>query len=218
MVDFRVIVKSGRPQLISHLLIAWLLCMPAAVCFAQDKVEISFDDGLVSVQSDNADLKQVLQRLSTESGFRLWISDNLQQQQVSVRIEKQTMEEALRQLLVDNSYALVYDNNDVVTALHVLPPGTTQPANVMLTPETDDARQQVMQDALESSLLPDNVKSALLNQFAVSDEAVKNPVTVQRSQVLEALIENLKNLGAANPETMDQLRLKLELENTLKTE
>lgn len=219
MVDARTI-KHFRPlRLLSNGLIACLLCMQVAVCFAQDNVEIRLEDGLVWLESDNADLKHVLQLLSVESGFRLWVSANLQAQQVSVHIEKKSIEEVLRQLLAGNSYALVHDDNAVVTALHVLPPGKVQSTNVILTPEIGDGSQQALEEALESSLLPDNAKASLLDQFGGSNnDALKQSVRMQRSQAIEELIKQLTQIGSADPETIQQLQEKLMLENALPTQ
>lgn len=189
--------------------------MQIAICSAQGKFEISITNDLVSLDADKADLKLVLQQLSAQSGIKLWIAKSLQPQQVSLHFEKQTMEEALRRLLEDDSYALVYDDNAVVTALYVLPPGEAAlPATVKLMPQNDDNRQQLFRDALESSLVPDNIKSALMNQFGENSEALEQSVPLQRSNALETLIQTVQQFGSANSETIRLLREKLELDNT----
>jgi hypothetical protein len=198
--------KNFRPrQLILNGLIACVLCMQTAVGFAQNKLDIRLEDGFVWITSDNADLQQVLQQLASESGFKLWISGKLDPQQISVHIEKKSMTEAIRLLLGDVAHALVRDDNTVVTGLYVLPPGEAQAENELPAPGADEIRQQALQEALGTSLLPDLTRQTLLNQLGTVAVPSKQPVMLEQTQSLQAIIEKLSHIGSANPEELPQL-------------
>jgi hypothetical protein len=183
---------------------------------AQDKITIEWQDGLLQLRTDAVDLGQVLQALADQGGFKLWLSDNLPTQQVSVQLEMQSLEQILRRLLVDNSYALVYDDKAGVSALYVLPPGKQQLSRLSLTPEIDNEQQQVqqqiVQDALGSSLLPDNIKAAILDQFGTQNTELQQSVMAQRPRAIQELIDALEQMGSPSEATMQQLYERLALE------
>jgi len=216
MINTRLKINIGITRLMATCIFGCMLLVQSNSSIAQDSFKISLSGDLVSVAAKNADLRQILQQLSIQSGFKLSISDSLQVQPVSVHFEKLSMQQALRRLLVNGSYAAVYDDNAVVTALYVLPPSEMQ-TNVDLMPNSGDIRQQAMRDALESNLIPDNIKSALLDQFGTENNKIlQQSVTLQRSQAIDRVIELLEQMGSENPETMQQFRKILEPGNTSK--
>ncbi len=179
----------------------------------QSDIDIRLTKNLVSVNIVNAGMRNVLEKLSTLSGIKLWISDDVQPEQITAHFESQPMEEALRQLLSSCSYALICDDNASVTSLSVLPPGEAAPTNVKLIPGDNNIVSQVLIAALESNSVPDSVKAALLNQ---SSAELQQTIMAQRTQAIYKLFEHIKEVGSADPMTAHQLLEKLELQKILK--
>ncbi len=206
------------PRIIPALIYGCIVWIQAIPCSAQDGFELGLSNDQVSLNAENAELNLVLQELSAQAGFKLWLSDNLPSRQVNLQTQGQSIEATLRQLLAESSYALVYDDNSMVSALYVVPPGESQPINLELEPGVNDIQQSVLQNALESKSLPDNVKAALLNQFNVNRKTKLESLALQPTESMQRVIELLEQIGSASPTTMEQLRNKLELKNTQQPE
>jgi type II secretory pathway component GspD/PulD (secretin) len=205
-------------RLAPGLIFGSILWIQVAACFAQNSFDLNFSKDLISLNAENAELRLVLQELSTQIGFKLWISDDLEARQVSLQIEKLSIGETLRRLLADNSHALVYDDNATVIALYVLPPGEAQSESVELGSGIDDTRLQLLQNALISSSVRDDIKAAMLNQFNGIQDTDIQPLVVRPAQTTYRIIEVLEKIGSANPETLEQLRNNLELNEILQPE
>ena len=76
------------------------------------------------------------------------------------------------------------------------------------------AASQVLRNALQSNSIPDSVKAALLDQNRANSTDLQQNVTAQRTQAIHKLLEQLEAVGAADPETIHQLRTKYALQNT----
>ncbi len=191
--------------------IIWML---ATAGLAQDAFDLKLSNDRVSLEADDAELTLVLQELSSKIGFKLWISDLLQARKVSLEIEELSIEDTLRRLLKDDSYALVLDDNAMVSALYVLPPGKAQSSNLELLPSTDDIRQRVLYDLLNTDSIAENIKATMLNQISSNNNTNVQPEAMEPAQAINRVIEVLERIGSANPETFKQLRDKLELEKS----
>lgn len=199
-------------------LFACAALMQTSIGHAQDQLQIETNNGRLRIDTEAADLQEILQQLAAEGDFKLWISGGFPHQSVKVHIEDATLEDSLRQLLVGNNYALVFDDNAEVSALYLLSPGEHRPVNVELAGATVNFREQVLQNALASQHLPDNVKAAMMSQFSTDRSALQQSAIQLRPQVIEKLIENLEQFGSASPETINRLRQSLERENGLAIE
>ena len=193
-------------------IIACMLAVHAPTIIAQDEFQIEFKDGLVWLDADGADLHRLLRQFSIEIGFKLWMSAALEQQSVRLHSKGKTTEETLRKLLTTNSYALVHDDNGVISELYVLPPGKTQSTPLSLSSTNVEDKTQLLREALQSKLLPDDIKAAMLDQFGANKQALQQPVTFQRVQALQQVIENLQKFGSPSDATIQQLQLRLESE------
>ena len=215
-VMLRIVLQGTRSIVATAFVCA--LALHASVVIAQDEFEIEVKGDLIWLSADRADLRQLLQQLAIERDFKLWISGNLPQQSVSLNSEGKSTEATLRRLLSDNSYALVYGDDAAISALYVLPAGESHATNLPLSPSNGENRQQVLLNALQSGQVPDDIKAAMLDQFGANPEILQQSVISQRAVAVERLMEQLEQMGTPSPETMQQLRSKLELEIDPKTE
>ncbi|MCP4765321.1 MAG: hypothetical protein GY875_03545 [Gammaproteobacteria bacterium] len=199
-------------------LLACAAGMQASVSYAQDQIQIETSNDRLWINTEAADLQELLQQLAVQSGFKLWVSGDFPRQSVSVHIEGETVEDTLRQLLADNSYALVFDDDAEVSALYLLPVGEHQSVNLELDAQSVDLSEQVLHDALASGQLSEDIKAAMLSQFGTDRTALQESAVQQWPQVMEKLIESLEQFGSASPETMNRLRQTLEREKSLAAE
>jgi hypothetical protein len=197
-------------------LVVSLLWLPAAGALAQDEFNIRLENGSVWLDADNADLRQVLQQLADESGFKLWIADKLEARQVSVHIENKSVTQTLRLLLGDIAHALVRDDDANVTGLYVLPGGEAQASNELPSPGSNDTRIEAIRDALQSSPLSGLTQETLANQLGTINPPATQyegqPPALEQSEALQALTEKLKQIGAANPDELPELLKQLEVD------
>jgi len=171
---------------------------------------LRISEQMVSLQIDQTDIRQVLEEFANQGEIKLWISDNFPGQQVSARFKNQTIETALRRLLRDINYALVFEGNGVtITGIYILPPSNTPSVAVDINPVQYDADQSLRQ-ALESTEIPDNIKSGLLYQAKTNNEARTSRIELQGIGALSRLIKKIELNGTANPETIHSLRASLE--------
>jgi nucleotide-binding universal stress UspA family protein len=199
---------SRRPRSLA-LLLAGALSLQLTSAAAQDDARIIFADQLVSIHSDQAGLRPLLEELASQGGFKLWIADSVLSSAVSISVDKQPIEEALGRLLADNSFALVYDDAENLSALYVLPPGDSRPGGRVIMPDSVNQQQQAMQDALALDALPDNIKAAILFQMGDHGAEQQTVVASQRARAVETLVERLVQMGNPSPETIRQLKAKI---------
>jgi len=205
---------------------AWRLLLPMAVAmvglatpgFAVERLDIETRGSQVRLSADAVDMRELLQQLAKQGNFKLWLSAALPAQPVSADIAMMPMEEALRELLVDNSFALVYGANGAVSALYVLPRGKSQSINATPDAESPDIREQMLHDALASPAVPDRIKASMLNQFHNDNDSFRQTLTAERPAAIEKLIEHLQQVGSASPETMQRLQQVLARERGLQIE
>lgn len=183
------------------------LMVPATAAGGIEFLRIS--EQMVSLQIDQTDIRQVLEEFAVQGEIKLWISDNFPGQQVSARFKNQTIEAALRRLLRDINYALVFAGNGVtITGIYILPPGNAPSVAVDINPGQYGADQSLRQ-ALESTVIPDNIKSGLLYQAKTNNEARTRRIESQGIGALSRLIEKIEQNGTANPEIIHILRASL---------
>lgn len=183
---------------------------------AEEHSTLEIHDGRVTLKAESVDLQRLLQQLAAQGGFKLWLSADLPAQALDVDIDDLSMQETLRDLLVDNSFALVNDAAGSVSALYVLPVGEdAEPMNRVLGSEPAELREQMLRNALASNSLPDNIKAAMLAQFHNNGESVLQSTAAQRPAAIEKLIETLQQLGNPNSATMRQLEQSLAREISL---
>ncbi len=209
LIKFRAAFRPELRKLISMGLFGCLLFSSMSV-MAQEEFEIRLEEGFVWLESDQADLVQLLRNLSIAGGFRLWISDEFEAQPVTLTVSKQSMTETLRRLLEGHAHALVHSDNATVTGLYVMHSGQSQGEGELPSPGDDTLRRQALQETLKNSLLPETFQVEILNQLTgsappVSESPGPQPVLIQQSPELEQIIEQLKQLGSSIPGENPQL-------------
>lgn len=108
------------------LLVSQMLLLPAIdFVFAQStnqKLWIEYDDNLISVSANEADLKKVLLKIAEKANINVWFPASLEKK-VTFREDEITLRKALRRLLNGLNFAITYSgtskNNSTVTGVYV---------------------------------------------------------------------------------------------------
>ncbi len=197
----------------------------AGSCFAQDTLSGETEQAMLAANSNfslklsgdfisgcvnNVPMRHVFHELSSLTKIKVMLSDKIKPTKITACFESVSLENALRSLLVDSSYVLVYDgkgDNARITGVYVLPPGMSRvPAGAAAG---NGEQSRVLTNALKSTSIPANIKAALLHQTA--PEQLKNNVRL-RSQAIYKLLEHLEAAGDAKSETIHRLRTDYELQ------
>jgi len=186
--------------------------------FAAQRLDIETRGGQARLSVDAVDLRELLQQLAAQGNFKLWLSAAVPAQPVSADIALAPLDQVLRQVLADNSFALVYGADGQVSALYVLPRGEHQPVRQIIDDEPADLREQILQDALSSNLLSDQMKAAMLKEYHDDAESMQRVLTAQRPAAILQLIESLRRMGAPSSATLQQLEQTLARERELQPE
>lgn len=192
-------MKHRSTTLFSACLLACLLVPGATSVSAANKYALSLSEGLVSLDADGAGLKPLLQDLSQQSGFKLWMADNLPPRQISARFERQPLEQVLRRLLKNGSYALVLDDQSSISAIYILPPGEEQSEPPGIVLHNDSAEQIILQQFLESSSIAESIKQSLFEQFSVN-QPVPGPEPAQALPAMNSIIQALEQIRLNIPQ------------------
>ncbi len=91
----------------------FFLCLSVAVCFcepvsAAETVSLSVNRGTVSADINNASLKKVLAKLSAECGAAVYLDESLQDKTVSIKLENQPIEDAIKRLVSPYNSAVIF--------------------------------------------------------------------------------------------------------------
>ena len=203
-------------KFVSGSLVICLLWLPAASALAQDNFNMRIENGSVWLDADNANLQPILQQLAEESGFKLWISDKLEARQVSAHIKSKSVTQTLRLLLGDIAHALVRDDDSIITGLYVLPSGEAQASSELPSLGSNDNRIEAIRNALQSSPLSGITQETLANQLGTihlpATQHEGQPIALEHSEALQALTENLKQIGASNPNELPELLKQLKVD------
>ncbi len=196
---------------------AWItgLALCAGVSLAADstagRIELEAVDQRISLDASEVDLHLLLQRIADETGVRLWLSERLPSQNVTIRVDDLPLPALLERLLRQQSYALVVDDEKKrVTGLFVLPPGEAPPARAELSPGPYRDQASVLVDALASPQIPDNIKLAMMVQYNGNQAARDEIANMTRIDLMTRLVEQIERNQSASPETVRRLREKLE--------
>lgn len=107
-----------RPRCLLSLLVAGLVFTSGAVCDAADaaspelsgrSLEVSVEDGKLTLNSDGASLKSILEELARQARLRVHIPDVLEQRPVSISLQQVPLEKGISRLLKGMSYTMVHD-------------------------------------------------------------------------------------------------------------
>jgi type II secretory pathway component GspD/PulD (secretin) len=86
------------------------------------KIRIGYDDDLISIFAEDADLTKVLSKLADDANISVSFPDSLEKK-ITIRINAAPLTVALKRLLSDYNYAMVYSggkkNQTVVSEVHI---------------------------------------------------------------------------------------------------
>jgi type II secretory pathway component GspD/PulD (secretin) len=112
---------------VSQLFFILLVCLIPAnnFLYAQNShqtIRIRYDNNLISIFAEDADLKKVLFKLADNANFSVTLPDALKKK-ITIRVNEATLNEALKRLLSGFNYAMIYSgakkNRTVVSEVHV---------------------------------------------------------------------------------------------------
>lgn len=228
---------SYRKNKALPIVVGYMLLTHASICFSADNaskdtieaagninqtnegafsplanIDIKSSNNLISVNINNAPLRHVLKKLSTQNGIEIWISDSVKPTQITAHFEMLPVDEALRRLLDGSSYILVNNdknNTTTVKSIYILPLGEEQPSNAeLMLSKLPPTEADVLTNALKSNSIPNNVKAAILDQIRMNTSELQQTASSQRKQAIHKLIKQLEKVGKADPKTLHQLHKK----------
>ncbi len=105
---------SGLPAKIIYLLFIIFLIQPVlkindsyASDFSSKNYKLTFQNNLLSISAENADLKNILTDIAKTKGISMRFPDSMDTK-ITIKISESTVQEALERLLKDFNYSIVY--------------------------------------------------------------------------------------------------------------
>lgn len=128
-------------------------------------------DGTFSVISKGVTLGALLTKISETTNVDVYIGDSEKKRPVSINVNNITLIKLLRRIAGDN-YAMVFDGRHV-TALHVLPPGKSQPLGKDIAVSEFSGKVKISNQRAMLFFMPaDNSKSVIDNYVKRRHEAL----------------------------------------------
>lgn len=112
-------------RITAALSLAWIAVYPFTSAQAAD-FELEVVEGRISINSNGADIADILRRLSEETGFRLLIPAGLSRPSSRLQMQDAPLQRVLKRLLKEDSFVIITGDNEKVVAVHVLPRGNEQ--------------------------------------------------------------------------------------------
>jgi hypothetical protein len=187
-----------------------------------NKIVIKIAKDLVSADINKAPMRDVLTIFSKKSGIKINIADIVKSQKISMQFQSLSIKTAVRRLLKGKNYSLIYGKTGdklILTEVAVLPLRASQIGTVKLESKIKNmVGSQVLTNFLNTQSVPDNVKAVLLHQDRTDTLELQRTSMIQREQTISKLIKQIEKVGAASPDTINKLRIKLESQKSLKKE
>lgn len=79
---------------------------------AGDRPEASYSDGLLSVKAVEAPIFTLLELIGKTAGIEIFVSRELKQENISVQITDELIEEALKRILISLNHVIIYENSE----------------------------------------------------------------------------------------------------------
>ena len=114
-------ISRAAPILLASLLAAFPLVGAGAADF-----DLEVDEDRVTLNSNGADVAEVLRSLSEQAGFRLVLPARMSKQPLRLRMQDAPLRRVLDRLLRAGSFVVITGDDDRVVAIHVLPRGNEQ--------------------------------------------------------------------------------------------
>ncbi len=105
--------------------------------FSQNQARVSYSDGRLSVDATEVPLHSVLRTVAEMTGLEIFVSEDLQGERVTARVEHQPLEAALKRLLRRFSHAMTYETQDgsiALSSVKVYPQGVFKGPVVAVAP------------------------------------------------------------------------------------
>lgn len=109
--------QPGFPAKVICLLFIIFLIQPVLKCsdsyasdFSSKNYKLNFQNNLLSISAENADLKNILTDIAKTKGISIRYPDSMDKK-ITIKISESTLREALERLLKDFNYSIVYSNS-----------------------------------------------------------------------------------------------------------
>ena len=115
--------NSWQYMLIIWILLIWLiifLISSLAVAASADRVQISFSDNRLSVHIENSRLINVLEEMRDKTGLMFEVAEDASYHNITVQLNSMPLETALKIILYDFNYSLVYDTDGNIQKVNIL--------------------------------------------------------------------------------------------------
>ena len=106
-------------------LILGILAAQAVLLWMVDTSEAAADQVVLSLDARNDSLGNVLNKLAESSGYRIEFNRKWSDYPVNVRIKDESLDDALKRVLNDFNYAIVWDERAKIVTLFIY--GATEP-------------------------------------------------------------------------------------------
>ena len=97
-----------------------ILAYPAIQSFGAEKTDHAT---LISIEANNESLKNVLEKISKNTGYRILLSEEWQEQPISIKLKNETLRVSISRLLKGLNYAITWDENRKMISLFICHPG-----------------------------------------------------------------------------------------------
>ena len=159
-----------------------------SLTYAQDnssKYRIRYDDGLLTLSLKKAMLKSVLTRIADETGIVIKFPHNLSGQ-ITINLLSVSLKKALRQLLRDKSYAIIYKDSDI-SEVYVVPKSSAR------TRLRNDTRSRQRENRIRTSIgrYERRLKTSRNQMAQVDESSHRGKVLMRRIRSTEKTIERL---------------------------
>ena len=109
--------QPGFPARVIYILFIIFLIQPVLKCsdsyasdFSSKNYKLNFQNNLLSISAENADLKNILTDIAKTKGISIRYPDSMDKK-ITIKISESTLREALERLLKDFNYSIVYSNS-----------------------------------------------------------------------------------------------------------
>jgi len=129
---------------------------------AGDRPEVSYSDGLLSVKAVNTPLFSVLKSIGKAVGVEIFVSRELKQENISVQITDELIEEALKRILISLNHVIIYEKSEGgvrASALKVYPHGKSSGPLVTLKTQGNAERNK-------DSAMPGKIEKGFKQDFS----------------------------------------------------
>jgi len=122
------IYSKARKNLWQYMFLSWILLLSGisllisslAIAAYTDRLQINFSDNRLSVNIENSPLINVLEKMRDKAGLIFVVAEDASYQNITVQFNSLPFETALKIILYDFNYSLVYDPDANIQKVTIL--------------------------------------------------------------------------------------------------